>query len=95
MIGDWQECSKCPKGKHTRVVKCVRPTGEGEGETVVVSDSECAGPKPRQKEPCRCQVSLTTTDRSSTGHGLISKANISRRMCTAPPSPSNNTLVRN
>lgn len=60
MVGDWQEC-KCPKGKRERVVKCVRPTGEGEGEVDVIPDRECIKPKPKVKEKCRCDMVQTET----------------------------------
>ncbi|GJQ74295.1 hypothetical protein Trydic_g19191 [Trypoxylus dichotomus] len=55
-VGDWQPCSKCPKGKRIRVVKCTRPTGQGEGEVVFISDSQCVGPKPKHREACTCPV---------------------------------------
>ncbi|KAF5299313.1 hypothetical protein FQA39_LY02486 [Lamprigera yunnana] len=54
MIGDWQECSRCPYGKHARIVKCVMPTGEGEGEWDLIPDYKCVPPKPKEKEKCSC-----------------------------------------
>nr|XP_022900548.1 A disintegrin and metalloproteinase with thrombospondin motifs 6-like isoform X1 [Onthophagus taurus] len=53
-VGDWGPCKKCPKGRRYRVVKCIRPTGEGEGEVVYISDSNCIGPKPKSWESCTC-----------------------------------------
>lgn len=41
-------------------MKCVRPTGEGEGEVDVISDKECAKPKPKLKEKCICEQPPTT-----------------------------------
>lgn len=61
MVGDWQACSKCPKGKRERIVKCVRSTGEGEGEIDVIPDWECAKPKPRSKEKCSCETEKPTS----------------------------------
>lgn len=76
MIGDWQECSKCPKGKRVRVVKCVRPTGEGEGETDIVSDSECAGSKPKEKELCTCPTETKPAHKQP-----FPCVNVTKRMC--------------
>lgn len=36
------------------MVKCIKPTGEGEGESDIISDSECVGPKPKYEENCLC-----------------------------------------
>lgn len=76
MIGDWQECNKCPKGKRVRVVKCVRPTGEGEGETDIVSDYECAGPRPKEKESCICPKETKPIQKQQ-----LPCVNVTKRMC--------------
>lgn len=57
MIGDWEPCNACPSGSRKRVVRCVKPTGFGEGENVFVSESECAAPKPYEWESCSCPTS--------------------------------------
>lgn len=57
MVGDWSICSSCPSGHRTRLVKCVKPTGFGEGETVFVSEAECDASKPPYREKCSCAPS--------------------------------------
>ncbi|XP_017770798.1 PREDICTED: A disintegrin and metalloproteinase with thrombospondin motifs 7-like, partial [Nicrophorus vespilloides] len=53
-VGDWSECSKCPRGIRTRIIKCFIPVGTGEGELDLVSDDYCISPKPRMRESCTC-----------------------------------------
>lgn len=76
-IGDWQDCNKCPSGKRVRIVKCVRPTGEGEGEADVIADSECVGPKPKEKESCTCPTSAPHKESEPV------RLNITKRLCNA------------
>lgn len=57
MIGDWEPCTSCPNGHRKRIVRCIKPTGFGEGEIVFVSESECASPKPTMWESCTCPTS--------------------------------------
>ncbi|KAK4881405.1 hypothetical protein RN001_004724 [Aquatica leii] len=54
MVGDWQECSPCPNGRHYRSVRCVIPTGDGETKINLVHEYQCVPPKPKDKENCVC-----------------------------------------
>lgn len=80
MVGDWQAC-KCPKGKRERIVKCVRPTGEGEGEVDVIPDGECAKPRPKVKDKCKCQPPTST---ATTAPHKLSKRLLSDSMPLVP-----------
>lgn len=46
MLGDWQSCVNNYK---YRSVKCVKPSGSGEGMSSIVRDAECQGDKPSNK----------------------------------------------
>ncbi|KAK6644052.1 hypothetical protein RUM43_000317 [Polyplax serrata] len=54
MVGDWKGCEKPNTSEkiRRRVVYCIKPLGEGEGESQIVSNSECVSPKPHDTEPC-------------------------------------------
>ncbi|XP_069699522.1 A disintegrin and metalloproteinase with thrombospondin motifs 12-like [Periplaneta americana] len=52
----WQKCyhTNTTACKRIRVVNCVKPIGEGEGETDIVPDNICVPPKPQASQPCDC-----------------------------------------
>lgn len=71
-VGEFGDCEHCPTGTRTRIVKCYRPVGTGEGELDIIADSFCANNKPKTSESCSCKRdkrddnSTTSTNDTST-----------------------------
>nr|CAD7397273.1 unnamed protein product [Timema poppensis] len=58
MLGDWQNCEKSLDSnscKKSRLVKCIKPTGEGQGASLIIPEGSCGVPKPDTERPCVCE----------------------------------------
>nr|CAD7396096.1 unnamed protein product [Timema cristinae] len=58
MLGDWQKCEKSLDSnscKKSRLVKCIKPTGVGQGASLIIPEGSCGGPKPDTERPCVCE----------------------------------------
>ncbi|XP_046400588.1 A disintegrin and metalloproteinase with thrombospondin motifs 12-like isoform X2 [Ischnura elegans] len=68
-MSDWSNCT-CKGGKigeRARLVECLRPEGEGEGQGVVLPESLCPQPKPRAQEKCNCPRASRSIDKAEAG----------------------------
>nr|CAD7447455.1 unnamed protein product [Timema bartmani] len=58
MLGDWQKCEKSLDSsscKKSRLVKCIKPTGVGQGASLIIPEGSCGGPKPDTERSCICE----------------------------------------
>ncbi|CAG2062011.1 unnamed protein product [Timema podura] len=58
MLGDWQKCEKSLDSnscKKSRLVKCIKPTGVGQGASLIIPEGSCGGPKPDTERSCVCE----------------------------------------
>ncbi|XP_030753637.1 A disintegrin and metalloproteinase with thrombospondin motifs 7-like isoform X2 [Sitophilus oryzae] len=60
-VGSWGKCHACKKkgGVRTRSVQCLQQNPNIKGESILVEDSQCTGPKPGSIQLCESDVHCT------------------------------------